>query len=144
MPYAVEHAHDFLGGVAPQTWADGGSCFAVEPLGGGALVGSAWVSSPPEDGFGAAGFWTAPASRGSGLTAEVLGVLAGCALGGAGLRRVELHVDPANSGSRRVAEAAGFAAEGTIRRRFLHRGRPSDVVLYARLAGDRGAGPPGE
>jgi RimJ/RimL family protein N-acetyltransferase len=93
---------------------------------------------PPADGFGEAGYWTAPAHRGQGLTAEALGVLAGWALDAAGLHRVELHVDPANSGSRRVAEAAGFTAEGTIRQRFLHRGRPSDVVLYARLAGDAG------
>jgi RimJ/RimL family protein N-acetyltransferase len=49
---------------------------------------------------------------------------------------MELHVDPANGGSRRVAERAGYREEGVIRQRFLHRGRPADVVLYARLASD--------
>jgi RimJ/RimL family protein N-acetyltransferase len=53
-----------------------------------------------------------------------------------GVHRVELHVDPENAGSRRVAERAGFRTEGLIRQRFLHRGRPSDVVLYALLASD--------
>jgi hypothetical protein len=41
-----------------------------------------------------------------------------------------------------VAESAGFVAEGTLLQRFLHRGRPSDVLLYARLAG--GPCPPAE
>lgn len=135
VPYAAEDAQGFVTGIAPQTWADGGALFAVEPLDGSALVGSIGLF-PPRDGFGEAGYWTAPAHRGRGLTAEALGVLADWALDDVGLHRVELLVDPANDGSRRVAEAAGFSAEGTIRRRFLHRGRPADVVLYARLAGD--------
>jgi RimJ/RimL family protein N-acetyltransferase len=35
-----------------------------------------------------------------------------------------------------VAERTGFRAEGLVRQRFLHRGEPSDVVLYALLAVD--------
>nr|WP_275585580.1 GNAT family protein [Blastococcus saxobsidens] len=136
VPYAPEHAQDFVGSIAPRTWAEGGALFAVEPLDGSALVGSIGLF-PPRDGVGEAGYWTAPAHRGRGLTAAALGMLAGWALDR--VHRVELLVDPANTGSRRVAEAAGFIAEGTIRQRFLHRGRPGDVVLYARLAAD-GAG----
>jgi RimJ/RimL family protein N-acetyltransferase len=49
---------------------------------------------------------------------------------------MELHVDPGNVGSRRVAERAGYREEGLIRQRFLHRGRPGDFVLYALLASD--------
>jgi RimJ/RimL family protein N-acetyltransferase len=138
VPYGPEHAEGFVGGIAPRTWADGGALFAVEPLDGGGLVGSMGLF-PPQDGFAEAGYWTAPAHRGQGLTAEALGVLTDWALEFVGLHRVELLVDPANTGSCRVAEAAGFSAEGTIRRRFLHRGRPSDVVLHARLAGDAGS-----
>ena len=37
-----------------------------------------------------------------------------------------------------MAERAGFRAEGIVRQRFLHRGEPSDVVLYALLATDVG------
>ncbi|TYP89823.1 GNAT family N-acetyltransferase [Blastococcus xanthinilyticus] len=147
VPYRAEHAEGFVGDVAPQTWAEGGALFAVEPLDGGDLVGSMGLF-PPEHGVAEAGYWTAPAHRGRGLTAEALGVLTDWALAPAGGHRVELHrvellVDPANTGSRRVAEAAGFTAEGTIRRRFLHRGRPSDVILYARLTGDARGGATG-
>jgi RimJ/RimL family protein N-acetyltransferase len=53
-----------------------------------------------------------------------------------GLRRVELHIDPDNAGSRRVAESAGFRVEGLLRQRFLHRGQPTDMLLYSLLAMD--------
>jgi RimJ/RimL family protein N-acetyltransferase len=135
VPYAAEHAAEFVRAVAPQTWGDGGALFAVEPLDGGPLVGSMGLF-PPSDGVGEAGYWTAPGQRGRGLTGDALRVLTDWALDAAGVHRVELLVDPANTGSRRVAESAGFVAEGTIRQRFLYRGQPSDVVLYARLAGD--------
>jgi RimJ/RimL family protein N-acetyltransferase len=136
VPYAAAHAAEFVGAVAPQTWADGGALFAVEPLGGGPLVGSMGLV-PPRDGVGEAGYWTAPGQRGRGLTGEALRVLTDWALDVLGVHRVELLVDPANTGSRRVAESAGFIAEGTIRQRFRFRGQPSDLVLYALLAADR-------
>ena len=40
-----------------------------------------------------------------------------------------------------MAEIAGFRPEGVVRQRFLHRGEPSDVVLYALLATDPRPGP---
>jgi RimJ/RimL family protein N-acetyltransferase len=80
--------------------------------------------------------------------AEFVGPLtaAGWAEGGAlfaadkladgGVRRVELIAHPANTGSCRVAESAGFRAEGVLRSRYLHRGVPCDVVLYSLLTTD--------
>jgi RimJ/RimL family protein N-acetyltransferase len=135
VPYARENAVEFVGSIAPDTWAQGGGLFAVEPREGGPLVGSIGLF-PPRDGFAEAGYWTAPGHRGRGFTAEALGLLTSRAFDDAGLRRVELVVDPDNAGSRGVAERAGFRAEGVVRQRFLHRGRPSDVVLYARLVTD--------
>ena len=133
VPYTAEHAEDFVGRTAPQTWDDGGALFAVEHLDGGGLVGSMGLF-PPRDGVAAAGYWTVRAYRGQGLTTEALGVLTDWALGAGGVHRVEVPVDPANTGSRRVAERAGFPVEGTVSGRFLFRGRPIDVVLHARPA----------
>jgi RimJ/RimL family protein N-acetyltransferase len=135
VPYGREHAQGFVGGIAASTWADGGGLFAVEPSAVGPLVGSIGLF-PPRDGFAEAGYWTVGGYRGRGFTAEALRVLTAWAFSDVGVHRVELHVDPENAGSRRVAERAGYRAEGLIRQRFLHRGRPSDVVLYARLAAD--------
>ena len=135
VPYRIQHAEHFVGELAPRTWGEGGGLFAVEPVDGGSLVGSMGLL-PPTDGFAQAGYWTAPGHRGRGLTGEALRVLAAWAFHEVRLHRVELLVDPATTGSRRVAESAGFVPEGTIRQRFLFRGRPSDLVLHARLSGD--------
>jgi RimJ/RimL family protein N-acetyltransferase len=137
VPYAREHAEEFVGSIAADMWARGGGLFAVEPKDGGALVGSIGLFEP-HDGYAEAGYWTAPGGRGQGHTAEALGLLCRWAFDAVGLRRVELVVDPDNAGSRGVAERAGFRAEGLVRQRFLHRGEPSDVVLYALLAADVG------
>ena len=134
VPYGREDAEGFLSDIAEATLADGGALFAVV-ISGGALAGSIGLF-PPDDGVGEIGYWTVADHRGRGYTAEALGVLAEWALSERGLHRVELHVDPANTGSRRVAERAGFTAEGVVRQRFRHRGQPADVVLYSRLATD--------
>ena len=135
VPYRREDAEAFVGEIAPQTAADGGALFAAVDRDSQELVCSIGLF-PPTDGFGEIGYWTVAASRRRGLTAEALEVLCRWAFDHLGLHRLELHVDPENTGSRRVAERAGFLAEGVVRQRFLHRGRPSDVVLYSRLATD--------
>ena len=135
VPYRPEHAAQFVGPVAAQTWADGGASFAVEERDGGGLVGAMTLFGV-RDGVGSIGYWTVAAQRGRGLTGEALRVLSGWALDDRGVRRVELIADPANTGSCRTAESAGFRAEGVLRQRYLHRGVPGDVVLYALLGSD--------
>jgi RimJ/RimL family protein N-acetyltransferase len=137
VPYERGHAEEFVGVIAEKTRAAGGALFAVDVRDSGALAGSIGLF-PPQDGVGEIGYWTVAGHRGRGLTAEAVRVLSGWAFSHCGLHRVELHVDPANTESRRVAERAGFFAEGVIRQRFRHRGRPADVVLYSRLATDPG------
>jgi RimJ/RimL family protein N-acetyltransferase len=135
VPYRRADAEGFIGGLVPRTWDDGGGLFAVESRDSGALVGSTGLFHP-RDGLAEAGYWTAPRHRGRGFTAEALRLLSRWAFDELGLRRVELHVDPDNVGSRGVAESAGFRAEGLLRQRFLHRGQPSDMLLYSLLATD--------
>jgi RimJ/RimL family protein N-acetyltransferase len=143
VPYRREDAEAFVSGIAPATWAEGGALFAVESREDGALLGSIGLFAPG-DGFAEAGYWTVAEHRSRGYTAEALGILTDWAFGEVGLHRVELVVDPANTGSRRVAEQAGFNPEGLIRRRWSHRGRLSDVLLYARLATPSRTAPPPE
>jgi RimJ/RimL family protein N-acetyltransferase len=135
VPYLRVHAEDFVTVKATATWEAGGALFAVEPLAGGSLLGSMGCF-PPRDGVGEAGYWTAPAHRGQGHTAAALRLLSGWVFEQLGLRRIELKVDPANAGSRRVALSAGFREEGTLRQRSLHRGRPVDDVVFGLLATD--------
>lgn len=135
VPYRREHAEAFVGEVAADAWAAGGAQFAVESTDDGALVG-AMTLFPPKDGVGTAGYWTLAEHRGHGLTGEALRLLSAWALDDLGLRRMQLIADVANTGSRRVAEAAGYQAEGVLRQRSLHRGRPVDDVIYSLLATD--------
>jgi RimJ/RimL family protein N-acetyltransferase len=136
VPYLREHAEGFVGEVAARTWAEGGAQFAVETVDGACLAG-AMTLFPPRDGVGVGGYWTVAGQRGHGYTGEALRLLCGWAFEDLGLRRLELVVDPRNEGSRRVAESAGFLAEGTLRQRSLHRGTPVDDVVYGLLATDR-------
>jgi RimJ/RimL family protein N-acetyltransferase len=135
VPYRREHAAGFVGVMAARTRAAGGGQFAVETLDGSGPVG-AMTLFPPRDGVGGAGYWTVAAHRSRGFTGEALRILAAWAFDDLGLRRLELVVHPANAGSRRVAESAGFVAEGVLRQRSTHRGRPVDDVIYGLLASD--------
>jgi RimJ/RimL family protein N-acetyltransferase len=135
VPYRPEHAEQFVGPVSADTWAAGGGVFAVEALADGGLVGSMTLFGVT-DGVAVAGYWTIAGQRGRGLTGEALRVLRDWAFDRLGVRRLELIADPANTGSCRVAESAGLRAEGVLRSRYLHRGVPGDVALYALLATD--------
>ena len=135
VPYRRPDAEAFVGRVSAETWARGGALFAVELLDAGALVGSMSLLAFRE-GVGSVGYWTVASRRGKGLTVEALRLLSSWVLDDLGARRVELIADAANTGSCRVAEGAGFVAEGVLRQRSVHRGRPVDDVLYSLLATD--------
>ena len=133
VPYGREDAEAFVGSVAGTTSAEGCALFAMEA--GGVLAGSMGMHFLT-DGLGAVGYWTAPHARGRGWTAEALRLLSRWAILERGATRLEAVVEPANTGSRRVAERAGYSEEGILRARFLHRGRRVDVVMYSLLSTD--------
>jgi RimJ/RimL family protein N-acetyltransferase len=134
-PYTREDAVAYVSSVAPQAWDDGGAVFAVEDLATGEIAGSIGAHGM-RDGIAHIGYWTAPEARGRGLTSDALRTVARWFLRERGAARVELVVEPANTASVRVAEAAGFTAEGVLRQRLVVRGRRADVVMYSLLPGD--------
>lgn len=134
-PYTREDAVAYVTTVAPRAWDDGGAVFAVVDPATGEVTGSIGAHGM-SDGVAHVGYWTAPAGRGRGLTSDALRTLSRWFLEERGAARVELVVEPANTASVRVAEAAGFTAEGVLRQRLVLRGRRADVVMYSRLPGD--------
>ena len=80
------------------------------------------------------GYWVAAEHRGRGVASRAVELLAAWALGERGLRRVELHIDPRNAASLRVAEKAGFQFEGVLRGYEEIKGVVHDVAMHARLA----------
>lgn len=137
-PYSHADAVAFVSSVAPSAWEHGGAIFAVTVVATGEVVGS--IGAPHmSDGVAEVGFWAAPGARGQGLTTAALRTITGWFLRERGAARVELLVEPANVGSVRVAEAAGFTREGLLRQRCLLRRRRADVIMYSMLVDDSAA-----
>jgi RimJ/RimL family protein N-acetyltransferase len=137
-PYREEHARDFVARHAADREAGVAANFVVAAAGDEARVlGTVGAQRPDWDNAVVElGYWVAPWARGRGTAARALGLLAPWVVDALGMRRVTLHIDAENAASRRVAERAGFAYEGTLRSALDVKGRRWDLALYARLAED--------
>ncbi|MBV6697947.1 GNAT family N-acetyltransferase [Kitasatospora aureofaciens] len=91
---------------------------------------------PQGDGRASIGYWTAASTRGQGVAGHALRAVAGWALSELGLARLELHIEPWNTGSLRTAERAGFRREGLLRSHRTIAGERRDMELYALLAAE--------
>jgi RimJ/RimL family protein N-acetyltransferase len=76
------------------------------------------------------GYWAATEARGHGYLTEATEALARWTLAEVGLHRVELRIATGNAASRRVAQKAGFRAEGVARSAgYVHGpGRPGRLL----------------
>ena len=127
---SVEQARQLLtaGSQPPTLIADAAS---------GEIVGSGGLVRDLGDGRAEIGYWVAPAHRGRGIATRLVRLVSDWALGEGGFARAELHVNPQNAASARVAEKAGFVLEGVLRSFEELKGRRADVAMWARIASDR-------
>ncbi|MFB9363839.1 GNAT family N-acetyltransferase [Actinoplanes nipponensis] len=88
------------------------------------------------EGLAEISYWVLPAARGRQLAARALTVLGGWGFGVLGLHRIEVLHSTRNVASCRVAERAGYPAEGTKRSEARHADGWHDMHLHARIAGD--------
>lgn len=87
------------------------------------------------------GYWTAPWARGRGVAARSVSAATRFAFTELGLHRVYLYHALENPGSCRVAAAAGFLLEGTLRHSYRYAdGLHRDEHLHARLSTDPAEG----
>jgi ribosomal-protein-alanine N-acetyltransferase len=78
------------------------------------------------------GYWIAPSQRRRGYAAEALTMLTGWALQQPGIDRLELFVEPWNTGSWRAAERAGYQRESLLLAWERIDGMPRDMYRYGR------------
>ncbi|MEH1017055.1 GNAT family N-acetyltransferase [Micromonospora sp. CPCC 206060] len=118
-------------------WSDGDhASFAVCRPEDGLLLGSVSLHRI-HAGDASIGYWTVPAARGQAVATRAVQVVTAWAFPQFGLHRIELcHAVP-NAASCRVAERAGYPAEGTLRESYRYGdGRRYDEHLHARLVTD--------
>ncbi|GAB4198516.1 MAG: GNAT family N-acetyltransferase [Sandaracinaceae bacterium] len=77
------------------------------------------------------GYWVDARHERKGFVTEAAAALAKHALVDLALSRVEIHCDPDNVASNRVAEKLGFTREGVLRKRFQYsHDRPLRDIVY--------------
>jgi RimJ/RimL family protein N-acetyltransferase len=83
------------------------------------------------------GYWVVESARGRGAAVAALGAVADWALHELRIPRLELYVEPWNTGSVRTAERAGFQREGLLRGWQQVGAERRDMFMYARLNDER-------
>nr|WP_202523416.1 GNAT family protein [Kitasatospora sp. SID7827] len=138
-PYSDAAAAAYLARQRRRTAIGTGYPFVIVDPDGRAVGGlGLWTGEVPLRGWATVGYWVAPAFRRRGAAGAALAAAADWALGELALPRLELYVEPWNTGSIRTAERAGFRRTGLRPAHQLVDGRPRDMWHYAR-EGDPGA-----
>ena len=121
-------------------WAEGtGASFAICDLDRpDTCLGQVFIELE-DDGRGSVGYWLLEDGRGKGRATRALRLIASWALPEMRLGRMQLHTDPRNVASQRVAERAGFTREGVLRGYDGRSdGTRADAVVYSLLPQDLG------
>jgi [ribosomal protein S5]-alanine N-acetyltransferase len=105
--------------------------FAIAEADTGRAVGSVglWLAALAH-GRATAGYSVTPSARGRGIAAAALTALTGFAWTIPALYRIELYIEPWNTGSVKAAERAGYEREGLLRSHQEIGGRRQDMLLY--------------
>ncbi|MFL5913155.1 MAG: GNAT family N-acetyltransferase [Gaiellaceae bacterium] len=129
-PYTKSDALAYINGA-------GQSAFAVVDAQTGRVLGSVGALWNDTKDVAEIGYWTRADARGRGVTTRALVLVTGLAFE-EGAARVQLRADVENVSSRRVAEKAGFTAEGVLRSAHWspRLGRRQDWVMYSALPGE--------
>ncbi|MEN3361649.1 MAG: hypothetical protein V7637_5631 [Mycobacteriales bacterium] len=119
-------------------WSDGTHASWAIGDAAGALLGSVSLHRIDLDqGDAEIGYWLAPAARGRGNATAAVELATGYGFDTLGLRRIFLYHAITNPASCRVAAAAGYLLEGTLRQSHRYAdGRVHDEHIHGRLSTD--------
>ena len=82
------------------------------------------------------GYWVTREARGRGLATRAVRMLSAWAFENLPADRIEIHAEPENAASRRVAERVGFRFEGVLRSYIVNKGVRRDAASYSLLRGE--------
>lgn len=137
-PSTMADVRAFVEERSPQRWEAGtAASFAVlDATTGELLSGVTLFGLAEEHRHGEIGYWTVPAARGQGITAEAVGTVCRWGFAVLDVHRIACLTAPENVASQRTALRAGFTYEGIARGRLTRDGAPLDAWQAARLATD--------
>ena len=92
--------------------------YGVFDAGGDAILGGCGLHGRLDAGALEIGYWVAAGHSGRGLATELAGALTRAAFAVHRVHRVEIHCDPANLASARVAAKLGYRHEATLAERI--------------------------
>ena len=129
-----QEAQDYIGRQRGRLAEGIGFSFAISELGTGRSVGGIglWLAAL-DHGRATAGYSVIPSARGRGVASAALTALAFFAWTIPKLHRIELYIEPWNTGSVKTAERAGFKREGLLRSHQEIGGHRRDMLLYATI-----------
>lgn len=136
-PYGTAEAKAFVAMAAAGRATERAAHLAVVQAGSGELLGGVALADLDWDNRSASlGYWVARSARNRGIARSAARLVVAWAFGVLGLERIELHCDPGNVPSQRVAEAAGFSREGLLRGHLRTKEGRRDSLVYGLLATD--------
>lgn len=133
----TQQAQEFIDRQSQRLPSGAGYSFCVAAGTDGCALGTAglWIAELPQ-GRARVGYAVAPSARRRGVAVKALRALTSFAWTVPELMRIELYVEPCNTGSITVAESAGFQREGLLRSHQPIGDRRADMLLYAQLRPD--------
>ncbi|MEU4978870.1 GNAT family N-acetyltransferase [Streptomyces sp. NPDC021969] len=134
-PYLPEHARGFTEQRVPDGWANDSMFTFGLFLPAGDLVGMLAVTMISL-GTGEIGFWGTKEHRGRGYITEASVAAARWAFTERAVDRLEWRAEVGNTGSRAVAQRAGFTMEGTLRSAINNKGVRRDCWIGSLLPSD--------
>jgi len=137
LDYDRDRAIGYVEGYAPGWWERGDGAAWVVADGEGNYAGQLDLRIDARDRQVAdVGFMTSPHARGRGYMTAALRAAVEFGFGELGLERIEWRAHVGNTGSKRVAEKAGFVHEGILRKGCAQRGERHDCWLAAIIRSD--------
>ena len=127
-----QEAQDYIGRQRGRLAEGTGFSFVIAEAGTGRGIGGIglWLAGL-DHGRATAGYSVIPSARGRGVASAALTALTSFAWTIPELHRIELYIEPWNTGSVKTAERAGFQREGLLRSHQEIGGRRRDMLFYA-------------